>query len=601
MPGFAMGVARVGRALGLLAITLVASACSRLDHPIISADPGVEALAIADAVVDDALAVSPDLAATLREPGTRYDALPDDSIAGVEARQKRRLEWLQQIRKIDCPKLADPARLACEVARRRLDDLDSLRVCRSELWTVSQMMNGWQVRLGNLAYTQPVGTPELRQQALTRFAALPAYIDAQTDNLRQGMRTRYRATQVTVRLVIDQVSQLIGTPAQQSPFFSPAERDGDAEMRVAFQTLVGEQINPALRRYRDFLRDEYLPQARSSIGVDANPNGAACYRAALRYSSGFNSDPGALHRLGQAELDRVQGATAEIPIAGFEKAPIKALLPLFRTNREFTYRSPDEMMGLAKHTAERTYRALPAYFGLLPASEAIVEPIPAYQERSAAPHYLAAALDGSRPAAYRIRLYQATKQSWVGGEATAFHEVVPGHHLQVNIANNLPGLPRITRLLFFSGFGEGWGLYAERLADEMQLYSTPPDRMGMLLNFQWRVVRVIVDTGIHALGWSRQQAIDLLLANTALSADQAAAEIDRYIAWPGQAPSYLLGYREIRRLRAAAKKALGPRFDIRQFHDAVLRHGSVPLPVLRARVNEWIAQQVAPTPTPLSH
>jgi uncharacterized protein (DUF885 family) len=224
-------------------------------------------------------------------------------------------------------------------------------------------------------------------------------------------------------------------------------------------------------------------------------------------------------------------------------------------------------------------------------ARAILEPIPDYQARTAAAHYLQAALDGSSPAAYRVRLVEPTKQSWTLGESTAFHEVVPGHHLQVALANESEGLPAIARFGFTSGFSEGWALYAEQLADELGLYSSDADRLGMLSNRAWRAVRMVVDTGLHAFGWERQRAIDTLLAHTALSPDQAAQEVDRYIAWPGQAPSYLLGYEWILYARQHAQRQLGPRFDLRAFHDAVLGGGGVSLRVMEVRVNEWVATQ----------
>jgi uncharacterized protein (DUF885 family) len=246
------------------------------------------------------------------------------------------------------------------------------------------------------------------------------------------------------------------------------------------------------------------------------------------------------------------------------------------------------VLALADAAMARAWAALPRAFGRLPEARAVLEPIPAFQERTAAAHYLQAALDGGSPAAYRVRLYEATRQSWTIGESTAFHEVVPGHHLQIALANESTALPGIARFLFTSGFVEGWALYAEQLADELGLYKSDADRLGMLSNRAWRAVRMVVDTGLHVFGWSRERALDYLLAHTALSPDQAAQEIDRYIAWPGQAPSYLLGYEEILALRREAEARLGARFELRAFHDAVLAGGSATLPVLRARVNEWI-------------
>jgi uncharacterized protein (DUF885 family) len=218
----------------------------------------------------------------------------------------------------------------------------------------------------------------------------------------------------------------------------------------------------------------------------------------------------------------------------------------------------------------------------------VVEPIPALQEKTSPAHYQFAALDGSRPATYRIRLYEAEKQSRVNGESTAFHETIPGHHLHANIANTLESTPPVTRFLFNSGFGEGWALYAERLADELALYTSDADRFGMLSNMAFRAVRLIVDTGIHALGWDRQRALEKLLAHTAIGEAGANAEIDRYIAWPGQATGYMIGYQEIAALRRAAEAKLGPRFDVADFHDRVLENGTVTLPMLRRHVEKWL-------------
>jgi uncharacterized protein (DUF885 family) len=543
-------------------------------------------------VVDDALEVIPEFATLLRVPGITYDKLPDDSVAGVQARTERQAAWLTELRGIDRAQLSgSPAVLSYEIARTYLEDAEAVRRCRFELWTVSQMLNGWQVRFTTLAQAQPVGTEELRRQALKRFGAVPAYIGAQIVNLREGLRLGYTAAQVNVRHVIEQLDVLLTTPPEQSPFFSPAARDGTAAFRERFAVLVREQLTPAVQRYRDFLRDEYLPRARAATGVAANPDGAACYGAAVRAATTLDLDSDAIHTRGLAQLKAIESEMQDLAAKHFDGVAVPALLQRFKTDPQYLYRNKEEMLARAQAAMDRARAAMPRAFGLLPTADAVLEPIPAFQERTAAPHYLMAAVDGSRPAAYRIRLYQAEQQSTVTGESTAFHEVIPGHHLQMNIANERAGLPRIARFLFNSGFSEGWGLYAERLADELGLYSRAADRFGMLSNFAWRAARMVVDTGLHVRGWERQRAIDTLLTHTALSPDQAAAEIDRYIAWPGQATAYMVGYLEIRGLRAEAERALGSRFDLRAFHDRVLENGNVPLPLLRRHIETWVAAE----------
>jgi uncharacterized protein (DUF885 family) len=545
---------------------------------------------VADAFVADVFDQYPERAALLRPPGARHDGLPDDSLAGVAAREGRRDGWLAELRAIDPGSLRDPdAALAHAVVGARLEDEQAARVCRFELWNVSQMLNGWQVRFANLAEAQPLGSEAARQQAFSRFSRIPAYVDAQTENLREGLGRGFEAPRVVVRLVIEQLRQLAEQPAEASPYASPGLHDGDPAFRERWLALVREELQPALARHRRFLEDVYLPAARDAVGVSANPDGAACYRAALRLSTTLKVAPEAVREIGRAQLAVVQGELRAISARRFGNEPLDALFERLRSDPAYRFRDGEEVMEQARRALARAEAALPRAFGLLPSKPAVLEPIPAFQERTSAPHYLSAALDGSRPAAYRVRLYRPEEQSRVIGESTAFHEVVPGHHLQVNVANDRAALPAAVRFLQFGGFSEGWALYAERLADELGLYSSDADRFGMGSNFAWRAVRLVVDSGLHAFGMSRESAIELLLANTAISREQAAAEVDRYIAWPGQASSYLLGYLEIRALRSEAEQALGPDFDLRAFHDVVLGGGSVPLPVLRQRVEAWIS------------
>ena len=572
------------RSVALLAVC--ALSCRNAPEPP-SADARV--LAIADAIVAEGFEQFPGRAARLRPPGVRHDGLPDDSLAGVAARQQRHDGWLRDLHQLfNSGQVTADARLAYDLARDSLERAAALRPCHLERWRVSQMPNGWQVQLADTAQAQPVGTPELREQALTRFARLPRDVDDQIQALRVGLAEGYSAPRRVVDLVVGQLDALIAAPTEDSPFASPALRDGDPAFRERFLAQERDAVRPALRRYRDFLANEYAPRARGAVGVAANPNGSACYRGTLHYATTLEIPPENVHERGLAALERIELEMRAISARSFGGAPVPALLERLRSDPASLYRDREHVLAPADASLLRAWAALPQAFGRIPRAPAILEPIPDYQARTAAAHYLQAALDGSSPAAYRVRLVDPAKQSWTIGESTAFHEVVPGHHLQVALANESEALPAIARFGFTSGFGEGWALYAEQLADELGLYSSDADRLGMLSNRAWRAVRMVVDTGLHAFGWERQRAIDFLLAHTALSPDQAAQEVDRYIAWPGQAPSYLLGYEEILALRAEAERRLGPRFDLRAFHDAVLGGGGVSLPVLRARVAAWM-------------
>ena len=548
-----------------------------------------QVLSVADALVDDHLAESPELETRLRPPGARFDHLPGDSLAEYAAREAREDRWRATLSGIDRNGLGNtPAGLAFDVTVETLEARKLARVCRFELWAVRQM-GGFQVMLADLAQSQPMGTPDLRAQALARFARVPAYVTTQMANLREGLRLGYAQNEGNVRQVIEQLDRLTTGAAEDSPFFSPAAIDPDPAFRAKWTALVASELTPALMKYRDFLRDEYLPRARKGYGVSANPNGAECYRASIRLYTTVPMDAKAIHESGVATLARLEQEMSALSAKSFGGAPVKTLLERFSHDASYLHKDAADVTALATSAVTRAQAALPQAFGILPTAPVVVEPIPKFQERTAAAHYRPAALDGSEPATYRIRLYEAEKTSVILGESTAFHETIPGHHLQFNIANARSENPRVARFLFNSGFSEGWALYAERLADELGLYSNDASRMGMLSNAAWRACRLIVDSGLHAFGWSRDRAIAMMLDHTAMSAAQAAQEVDRYISWPGQATSYMTGYLEIARLRAEAEKALGPRFDRREFHDRVLENGSVPLPVLRKRIESWIA------------
>ena len=552
-------------------------------------DAAARALAIADAVVDDYFAHAPQSVTQLRVPGARYDWWDDESPAEIARTEAHQDELLAGLVAIDRGRLGEsPAGLAYDIAKETLEAKKQARVCRLELWGTLRPLNNLLTSLTDTAEAQPVGTPDLRAQALARFSRVPALLDAHVANLREGTRTGYLQAEVNVRQVLEQTERLAQGAPEASPFYGPAERDGDPELRAKMRTLVEQTIDPAIRKYHDFLETEYLPHARKAFGVSANPRGEECYRAELRLSTTLPLTPKDVHESGFAELARIESEMKALSDRSFGGADLATLRERFRTSPAYLHHDADSVMKQATAAIARAKAAMPRAFATLPPDDVGIEPIPKFQERTASAHYLRAALDGSRPGTYRVRLYKAEEQSVVVGESTAFHETIPGHHLQLDIALTRTENPRAAKFLFNSGFGEGWGLYAERLADELGLYSDDASRFGMLSNAAWRACRLVVDSGIHAFGWDRDKAIGFLLDHTAMPRTQAAQEVDRYISWPGQATSYMTGYLEIHRLRVEAEKALGARFDLRAFHDRVLGGGSVPLPVLRARVEAWI-------------
>jgi uncharacterized protein (DUF885 family) len=550
-----------------------------------SADDRVEALA--DAYLEGWFARNPDQGTYYGVPGRRHDQLPDNSLEALAAWQTKEDAWLADARAID-PRAIKSGALkgTYAIVREAIEGSAGTRLCRFELWPVSQM-TGWHVNLGYLVTIQPVGTDEARKEALTRWSALPGYIDTEIASLREGVKRGYLAPKLNVRIVVSQLDTLLAQA--DTPFLSPATRDSDSAFKQGFTALVRDQLTPAFKRYRDFLEKEYLPAARDDIAVATNPDGASCYDAAVRAHSSLAVPAKQVHELGLREVDRLVGEMRTIAERSFKTSDVKALMERLRTDRQFLFKSRQELIDYSTAALTRAKAEAPNWFGLLPKSDVRIEPYPAYRERNAPNEYNAPAEDGSRSALFYISAYQAEKRSRAGIESTAFHETIPGHHLQNAIAIERKEIHPIGRYLGSSGYAEGWALYSEGLADEMKLFSSDVDRIGMLSSQAFRAVRLVVDTGMHIFGWRRQQAIDYMLTHTTETADDAAAEIDRYIIWPGQATAYMLGMLEIQRLRADARQKLGPRFDIKAFHDRVLEDGAVPLGYLTEKIQAWIA------------
>jgi uncharacterized protein (DUF885 family) len=391
-----------------------------------------------------------------------------------------------------------------------------------------------------------------------------------------------------VRLVIAQVDTLLATAPDASPFFAPAAHDSEPAFRAAMDALVRSSIDPALRRYRDFLAHEYLPRARTDVALRALPDGEACYRAALRSASTLDLAPSAVYALGVREMASIDREMREVARAAVGSSDVRALLRRLPSDTAYTFRSRDAVLDFTRAAVERAEREAPRWFDRVPRAGIRVEAYPAFREAGAVAEYNAPAEDGSRPGTVLVSTYQPEHRSRIGLQAIAFHEGIPGHHVANALALEHAGDAHpITRYLNNSGFVEGWALYAERLADEMGLYATPLDRFGMLTEQAWRAARLVVDPAIHTRGWSRARAIRYFLDHTAGSREEIEAEVDRMIVTPGQGPAYALGRLEIEAMRRDARRRSGSSFDIRAFHSALLADGSLPLPALRTKMQRW--------------
>jgi uncharacterized protein (DUF885 family) len=566
----------------------LSDSCGQPGPPVATPEPpDAKVSALADTYLAGYLDRFPETATYFGIPGRRHDRLADNSLAAQKAWEAREDAWIAEAKAIDPSAIGQPPLKATyAIVREALEGAAGARVCRSELWNVSQM-TGWQVSQGYLVTIQPVGTDQARREALARWSMLPAYIDTEIANAREGVRLKYTAPRGNVRIVIGQIDGLLKSSAADSPFLSPARRDKSPEFVRAFTTLYRQQLVPALTRYREFLQNEYLPAAREEIAVTANPDGAACYPAAVRSFSTLPLDASQVHQTGLREVATLNTEMRAIAERSFQTSDVKALLQKVRSDRQYMFKSRAALIGYSEAALRRAKAAAPAWFGLLPKADVRIEPYPAYREKNAANEYNPPAEDGSRPGLFYINAYQAEKKSTSPAESTAFHETIPGHHLQIAIALERKEIHPIGRYIFNSGFAEGWGLYAERLADEMKLYSSDLDRLGMLSSQTFRASRLVVDSGMHTMGWTREEAIDYMLANTTEAHDDIVSEIDRYIIYPGQATAYMLGMLEIRKARDEASAAMGSRFEIKAFHDRVLEDGGVPLTFLTGKIQKW--------------
>ncbi|HEX7472290.1 MAG TPA: DUF885 domain-containing protein [Candidatus Limnocylindrales bacterium] len=547
------------------------------------------------------LAAHPIEATALGEPG-HDDAVDDISPAGVERVRSRLLDLAARARAIPATTLVgeDP------VTRTALIEEAAGEAAvlgeHLEEWTVD-VMNGWPTAIQNVPSFQTAGTPERAAAMVERWRAFGGLIDQLTANLRRGLADGRVATHTPVVRAIDALTTTLATADEESALLEPLRvpvDDRSAAQRAAFAdaltAAVRDTIRPALARHRAFLADEILPRARPDDrpGIGHVPGGDAAYRTLVRRHTTLELSPEALHATGLAEVERINAEMAALGerVLG---APSRAdALERLRGDAAMHFSTRAEVEATARAALDRANAAVPAWFGRLPVTPCVVVPMPAHEEEhSSIAYYRPPAADGSRPGQYFLNTSHPESRPRYEAECLAFHEAVPGHHLQIAIAQELTGLPDFRRHLGATAFWEGWGLYTERLAEEMGLYTGDLDRIGMLSMDAWRACRLVVDTGMHALGWSRQAAIDYMVANSALAPNNIANEVDRYIVWPGQALAYKAGQLEMLRLRAEATARLGARFAVRAFHDALLGHGAVALTPLRGVIEAWLEAAAA--------
>ncbi|HEY3521700.1 MAG TPA: DUF885 family protein [Rhodanobacteraceae bacterium] len=522
-------------------------------------------------------------------------AKPDNSrldTADADSQQQRLEYWqkvMHQLDGIDSGQLSPVEQVDYAVYRDQIANL-----------LADQQFRQWQMPFNSdSAFWSDIGyelggdrlrTAEDYTKYLDKLGQIPKYFDQQIDNMRAGLKRGFSVP----RAVLDGRDRSIKSVADladptQSSFYQPFEQmpagisaSDQAAMRAQAQKLIHEKVIPAYAKLLKFFDDEYVPQARTTLAAEALPDGKAYYAQQIREYTTLDLTPDQIHRIGLDQVDKIHVQMLEVMKQSGFKGDFASFLAFLRTDPQFYAKTPQELLDKTAWVAKEVDGQMSKFFGHLPRERFAIVPVP----DAIAPYYTSGRGGAGE---YLVNTYDLKSRALFNMPALTLHESYPGHSLQLELAGEQTGQPDFRSNGYISAYGEGWGLYSEFLGNEMGIYQTPYQKFGYLTYQMWRACRLVVDTGIHHLNWTRQQAIDYLTQNTALSPLEVANEVDRYISWPGQADSYELGYLKIRELRAKAEKALGPKFDIRDFHDTILSLGSVPLPVLEQRIDQFIA------------
>jgi uncharacterized protein (DUF885 family) len=576
--------------VGLTAILLAASP---------AADRTVALKALFDEVWEFRLREDP-LFATNAGDHRYDDRLPSMTPADLARRDAFARRTRERLLEFDPGALPTSERVSREMLLRELDH----EIAAYEFGAYRIPLNadsGFQTDFADLPARMPFRTVKDYENYLARLRAFPDLVAQEIRLMRDGLDSGFSLSR-GVLVGLDQTAQshVVADP-EQSVFYAPfralpsAVPEADrARLVDAGRRAIETGVVPAYRSLAEFLRGDYTARSRVSVGASELPNGARYYEHLVRYYSTLDLTPQQIHETGLAEVERIRAEMETVMRRTGFQGSFAEFLTFLRTDPRFYAKTPDALLDAACRLAKKADGILPGLFGHLPRLTYTVEPVPAHlAPKYTGGRYVEPPADGTKPGIYWVNTYALDKRPLYTLEALTLHEAVPGHHLQVALSQELTGLPQFRRFSDVGAFGEGWALYAERLGREAGFYEDPYSDFGRLTYEMWRACRLVVDTGLHAKGWTRQQAIDYLVAHTALSVHECTTETDRYISWPGQALCYKIGEMTIRRLRSRAEAALGPRFDLRGFHDTVLANGMVPMPVLEAQVDAWIASRQA--------
>jgi uncharacterized protein (DUF885 family) len=536
----------------------------------------------------------------------RYnDRLGDYSLEAVRRRHQHDLDVLEKLKSFDRSQLPPADQLNIDLYLRdtqlsiegyQLHILGGEEGLQSYLIPITQL-GGIHQFLPLLGRFLPYRNTKDYEDYLSRLSQIPAAIEDTVELMEEGLARMITPTRVAVRDVADQIQAQVTEDPEESPFYEPFKSfpetvpaDQHDALRKAAKEIILEKIVPAFRSLHIFWTKQYYPNTRESVGVSHLPNGNEWYAFAARASTTTELSPQEIHEIGKREVQRIRSEMEEIIRKTGFKGSFAEFLEFLRTDPQFFYTKPEDLLTAYRDICKRIDPELPGLFGKLPRLTYGVREIPAFSAPSqTTAYYNAGSLKSGVPAWYYANTYRLeTRPKWEM-EALSIHEAVPGHHLQIALAQELENVPEFRKYASYTAFVEGWALYSESLGSEMGLYRDPYSKFGQLTYEMWRAVRLVVDTGMHVMGWSRQQAIDFFKANSSKPEHDITVEIDRYIVWPGQALAYKIGELKIKELKKYAAEQLGDRFDIREFHDHVLANGAVPLSILEWHIKDYVA------------
>ena len=544
------------------------------------------------------------LAATFQGDPRYNDRLPN--FLSEEYRDRSReftAGWLEKVEAIGADGLEGQDLLSYQIFVRNAKDELASEQFPSWMQPVNQFYNiaSTVVQLGSGTGAQPFKTVADYDNWSKRASQVPVLFDQAIANMKQGVEAGVVQPRALMEKVLPQLDALIKEDAADTLFWKPVSdmpesfsAEDKARITADYRTLIEQQLMPAYRELREYIANDYMPHARDTAGMAALPNGEAWYAFRAKNSTTTDLSPAQIHQIGLDEVKRIHGEIRKVMAEVGFKGSLQDFFAFMQNDPQFSFESEEALLAHYRGLEDKINQKIPELFSLTPKAPFEIRPVEAFRAQSAAGgSYMRPSEDGSRPGIFYVNTYDLpTRKTW-DAEDLFLHEAIPGHHFQLALQQELTGLPTFRRFGGETAFTEGWGLYAESLGKDLGVYTDPYSYFGYLQNELWRAIRLVVDTGLHSKGWTREQVIAYMLENSAESETQATAEAERYMAIPGQALAYKIGELKIQEMRDKAEAALGDDFDVRAFHAEVLKDGSVPLDVLEDKINRWIAAQQA--------